>query len=111
MQAGRSAVLSAGPAEAEGSSGTLLSSQNPNFKMGALRVEQGAFHSQNRNCGEQGRAEQECLGGWEVSGKRKRSSSERGHLRRLQLNAEVRVADNRRNACSRPWRELVIQSI
>ena len=73
-------------------------------------VEQGAFHPQNRNCGGQGCTKQECLGGWEVSGKRTRSSSERWHLRRLRLNAELQAANNRRNACSHLQREWVTQS-
>lgn len=57
----------------------------PQLGGGRRAAEQGAFHPQNRNCGEQEHAKQECLGGWEVSGKR--SSSERWHLRRLCLNA------------------------
>lgn len=47
-------------AEREGSPGTLLSSQNPNVKMGVGQGEQGAFHPQNRNCGEQRHAKHEC---------------------------------------------------
>lgn len=83
----------------------------PQPRAGRGGDEQGAFRPQNRNCGEQGGAQQERLGGWEVSGKRKRSSSERWHLRRLQPNTDVRAAGNRRNACSHPRRELLIGSI
>lgn len=55
-------------AEREENSWTLLSPQNPNLKVGVGQGEQGAFHPQNRNCGEQGHTKHECLGGKEHNG-------------------------------------------
>lgn len=68
-------------AEMEGNSGTPPDPSEPQLQEGREGVEQGAFHPQNRNCGEEECAKEECLGGWEVSGKR--SSSEKWHLRRV----------------------------
>lgn len=81
----------------------------PQLEDGRGGTEQGAFHPQNRNCGEQGHAKQECLGGWEVVG---REVLQKGGIwGGYSWTQEVWVAGNRRNACRRPRRELVIQSI